>query len=106
MADLSETQLVSSTLFSNVRLDFFGPFTVMIGRRNEKCWCYLFTCLTVRAVHIEIVPKLDTDSCLNASMRFMARRGKPFKMIIDNGTNFLELKRNGRVYSSMEQGAN
>ena len=89
MADLPEERLVASTVFSNVGVDYFGPFTVKIGRRNEKRWCCLFTCLTVRAVHIKIVPKLNTDSCLNAIMRFIARRGKPVKMISDNGTNFV-----------------
>ena len=89
MADLPEERLVASTVFANVGVDYFGPFTVKIGRRNEKRWCCLFRCLTVRTVHIEIVPKLDTDCCLNAIMRFIARRGKPVKMISDNGTNFV-----------------
>ena len=43
----------------------------------------------MRAVHIEVVPKLDTDSCHNAIMRFIARRGKPNTIISDNGTNFV-----------------
>ena len=89
MADLPDERLVASTVFSNVGVDYFGPFTVKIGQRNEKRWFCLFTCLTVRAVHIEIVPKLDTDCCLNAIMRIIARRGKPVKMISDNGTNFV-----------------
>ena len=62
--------------------------------------------LTVRAIHIEIVPKLDTDSCLNANMRFIARRGKPIKMISDNGTNFVGADREFRVCRSMEQRKN
>ena len=41
------------------------------------------------AMHIEVVPKLDTDSCLNAIMRFIARRGKPSTILSDNGTNFV-----------------
>ena len=89
MTDLPEKRLVASTVFPNVGVDYFRPFTVKIGRRNEKRWCCLFTCLTVRAVHIEIVPKLDTDSCLNAIMRFIARKEQPVKMISDNGTNFV-----------------
>ena len=89
MADLPEERLDASTAFTNVGVDYFGPFIVKIGRRNEKRWCCLFTCLTVRAVHIEVVPKIDTDSCLNAIMRFIARRGKPSTMISDNGTNFV-----------------
>ena len=43
----------------------------------------------MRAVHIEVVPKLDTDSCLNAIMRFIAQRGKPNAMISDKRTNFV-----------------
>ena len=42
----------------------------------------------MRAVHIEVVPKLDTDSCLKTIMRFSARRGKSITIISDNGTNF------------------
>ena len=89
MADLPEERLVASTVFSNVGVYYFEPFTVNIGRRNENRWCCLFTCPTVRVVHIEIVPKLDTDCCLYAIMRFIARRGKPVIMISDNGTNFV-----------------
>ena len=89
MADLPEERLVASTVFSYVSVDYFRPFTVKIGRRNEKRWCCLFTCLIVRAVHIEIAPKLDTDSGLNAIMRFIARRGNPVKMINDNVINFV-----------------
>ena len=89
MADLPEERLDASTAFTNVGVDYFGPFIVKIGRRNEKRRCCLFTCLTMRAVHIEVVTKLDTDSCLNAIMRFTARRGKPITNISDNGTNFV-----------------
>ena len=98
MADLPEERLDASTAFTNVGVDYFGPFTVKIGRRNEKRWCFLFTCLTVRAVHIEVVPNLDTDSCLNAIMRFIARRGKPSTIISDNGTNFVGAEREFAEY--------
>ena len=89
MADLHEERLDASTAFTNIGVDHFGPFTVKIGRRKEKRWCCLFTCLTVRAVHIEVVHKLDTDSCLNAILRFIARTGKPSTIISDNVTDFV-----------------
>ena len=98
MADIPEERLDASTAFTNVGVDYFGPFTVKIGQRNEKRWCCLFTCLTVRAVHIEMVPKLDTDSCLNAILRFIARRGKPSKIISYNGTNFVGAEREFAEY--------
>ena len=91
VTDLPEERLDASTTFINVGVDFIGPFTVKIGRRNEKRLCCLFTCRTVRAVHIEVVPKLDTDSCLNAILRINARRSKPSTIISDNGQTLLKL---------------
>ena len=89
MTDLPEERLDASKTFTNVGVDYFGPFIVKFGRRIEKRWCCLFTCLTMRAVHIEVVHKMDTDSCLNAIMRFIARRAKPNTIFSDNGTNFV-----------------
>ena len=89
MADLPEERLGDSTAFTNAGVDYFGLFIVKIGGRNEKRVCCLFTCLTMRAVHIEVVPKLDTDSCLNAIMRFIAGRGIPSTIISDNWKNFV-----------------
>ena len=56
-------------------VDDFGPFEVKFLRRTLKRWCCLFTCLTMRAVHIEVTQSLDTESCLAAVTRFIARRG-------------------------------
>ena len=36
--------------FSHCGMDYFGPMIVKIGRRREKRWGCLFTCLTTRAV--------------------------------------------------------
>ena len=44
-------------------------------------------------MHIEVVPKLDTDSCLNAIIRFIARRGQTSTIISNNGTNFVGAER-------------
>ncbi len=54
-----------------------------------KRWCCLFTCLSTRAVHLEVYQSLDTDSCLNAIRRFIARRGRLKVIWSDNGTNFV-----------------
>ena len=98
MADLPEERLETIRPFTNVGVDYFGPFIVKIGRRQEKRWCCLFTCLAIRAVHLEIVPGLDSDSCLNAIARFIARRGKPKTILSDNGTNFVGAEREMREY--------
>ncbi|XP_055620081.1 uncharacterized protein LOC129764715 [Toxorhynchites rutilus septentrionalis] len=73
--------------FSYVGVDYFGPIEVALGRRVEKRWVVLFTCLTIRAVHLEIAHKLNTDSCIMAIRRFVLRRGPPIIIFSDNGTN-------------------
>ena len=93
MADLPEERLETIRPFTNVGVDYFGPFIVKIGRRQEKRWCCLFTCLAIRAVHLEVVPGLDSDSCLNAIARFIARRGKPKSNLSDKGTHFVGAER-------------
>ena len=74
--------------FTFVGIDYFGPLTVSVGRRREKRWGVIFTCLTVRAVHIEISYSLDTSSCILCIRNFVARRGIPREIYTDNGTNF------------------
>lgn len=74
--------------FSYTGLDFFGPMYVTVGRRREKRWGALFTCLTTRAVHIELIHTLTTDSAIMCLRRMAARRGWPVTIYSDNGTNF------------------
>ncbi|XP_022801565.1 uncharacterized protein LOC111339226 [Stylophora pistillata] len=50
--------------FSGV--DFFGPLMVKWGRGSAKRWGCLFSCLTTRAVFLELVPSLETDDFIMA----------------------------------------
>ena len=74
--------------FSHCGVDYFGPMLVKIGRRREKRWGVLFTCLTTRAIHLELAHSLTTSSAIMALQRLAARRGSPSVMYSDNGTNF------------------
>ena len=75
--------------FTNVGIDYFGPFAVKRGRGREKRYGCLFTCLTTRAVHAETAETMDTDSFINCLYRFMARRGEPRLLRSDNSSNFV-----------------
>ena len=83
--------------FYSIGLDCFGPYMVKYGRGNIKRYGCIFTCMTTRAVHIEKLDTLDSDSFINALRRFTSRRGTPHSIYCDNGTNIVgghnELKR-------------
>ncbi|XP_075254516.1 uncharacterized protein LOC142345935 [Convolutriloba macropyga] len=90
MADIpSERLAFQCPPFTNVGLDYFGPFHVTIRRSSEKRWGFLLTCLTTRAIHVEIAHSVDTNSCVMGIERFIARRGMPLVICFDNGTNFV-----------------
>ncbi|XP_059058147.1 uncharacterized protein LOC131851643 [Achroia grisella] len=86
--------------FSFVGLDYFGPVTVAVGRRREKRYVALFTCLSVRAIHLEIVHSLSSDAAIMALRRFIARRGTPSEIHSDNGTSFVGANRELRALYS------
>ncbi|XP_037930962.1 uncharacterized protein LOC119665788 [Teleopsis dalmanni] len=48
----------------------------------------LFTCAAIRAIHLELVKKLTTNSCIDALRRFIARRGCPETIMSDNAKTF------------------
>ena len=90
MADLPPERLVpDQPPFTFVGLDCFGPFLVKYRRSEVKRYGCVYTCFTTRAVHLEKLENLDTDSFLNSFRRFCARRGKPVKVWSDRGTNFV-----------------
>ncbi|XP_040169701.1 uncharacterized protein LOC120904045 [Anopheles arabiensis] len=89
MAPLPPARLaVGFRPFTHVGLDYFGHMTVKVGRSAVKRWVALFTCLTIRAVHLEVAHNLTTESCIACVRRFICRRGAPSVIYSDNGTNF------------------
>lgn len=75
--------------FAYTGVDCFGPMEVLKFRRKEKRWGILFTCLTTRAVYIELLTSMNTESCCGALESFIARRTMPLEFRSDNGTNFV-----------------
>jgi hypothetical protein len=93
MADLPVERAAEAPPFTYCAVDYFGPFTIKEGRKYMKKYGVLFTCLVVRAIHIETADSLETDSFLLALRRFVARRGPIREIRSDNATNFVGAER-------------
>lgn len=89
MSELPSDRLSIDPPFAHVGMHVFGPWPVMAqktrgGHAENKRWAILFTCLSTRAVHIEVVETMTTESF----RRFSAIRGRVKTLRSDRGTNF------------------
>lgn len=74
--------------FTHVGIDAFGPFQTRFKRGTDKKWGLIFTCLTYRAVHIEMIDSMSIEDCMLAIRNFLAAHGSVSKNFYsDNGTN-------------------
>lgn len=79
--------------FKDVGVDYAGPIN-SVSRQGRGCkivkvYIAIFICFTTKAIHLELVGDLTSNSYLLALRRFIARRGKPNHIYSDNGTSFV-----------------
>ena len=87
------TRRVTCSLQASIyqhRCRLFWPNLVKRGQVTEKRWGCIFSCRTTRAVHMEVVGSLSTDSFIMALRRFRGR-DSPFRQRIR--TNFVGANR-------------
>jgi len=89
MADLPSDRVEPTPPFSFCGMDSFGPFVTKQGRKEYKRYGLLFTCMCSRAVHIEMLEDLSTDSFLIGLRSFIAIRGTVTQIRSDQGSNFI-----------------
>jgi hypothetical protein len=96
MGDLPSDRVTQNRPFLISGVDFAGPISLKQGRgrgkRMVKAYIALFICMTTKAVHVELVGDLTTESFLNALKRLISRRGMVSKLYSDNATNFIGSK--------------
>ncbi|XP_018402067.1 PREDICTED: uncharacterized protein LOC108779200 [Cyphomyrmex costatus] len=96
MGDLPRDRFVCSRPFANSGVDYCGPFLIKEkmhrNRGKIKVYVSVFICLSSKAVHLELVSDLTTESFLATLKRFFSRRGKSNLILSDNATNFVGAK--------------
>ncbi|GFV71858.1 integrase catalytic domain-containing protein [Trichonephila clavipes] len=90
---LPALRVEQSAPFSVVEIDFGGPLHT---KDENKHYIVLFTWAVTRALHLELVNNLTTETFRLALRRFINRRGLCSKILTDNAKTFkrseLELK--------------
>ncbi|XP_056017422.1 uncharacterized protein LOC130053841 [Ostrea edulis] len=89
MADLPKDRVEPTPPFTYCGMDCFGPFLLKNGLREAKRYGLLFTCLCSRAIHIEMLDDMSTDSFINGLRCFTAIRGAVRHICSDQGSNFI-----------------
>ena len=95
MADLPTQRQFKTPPFLHCGMNVFGPFLVRHGKQTrfnpgtKKVWVLLVTCLYSRAVHLEILDSMTTESFKMAFQRFQDMRGECTYLRSDHGSNFM-----------------
>lgn len=88
MGELLAERTRRHRVFDNVGVDLLGPSRMKDKGKEEKVWIALFSCMASRAIHLELIEDLSASTFIMALRKFVARRGRPTKIISDNATNF------------------
>ncbi|XP_018332480.1 uncharacterized protein LOC108741982 [Agrilus planipennis] len=93
IGNLPEVRTQQVRPFTNVGVDYCGPFFIKEkknrNRNKIKVYVAVFICLSIKAIHLEIVSDLTTEGFIAALKRFIARRGLCESVHSDNATNFV-----------------
>ena len=71
MTSLSRDRLCEKPPLIYCGVDLFGPFVTKEGRKELTRYGALFPCLSSRAINIETVASLNTDSFILCFRRFI-----------------------------------
>lgn len=102
MGELPQSRLTPARPFKRSGVEYAGPFKIKArgGRCKiiEKGYIAVFVCLVTKAVHLEVVSSLSSESFIHAFVRFIGRRGHCSLLMSDHGTNFIGADRELRGY--------
>ncbi len=93
MGQLPLDRITPGIVFEKVGVDFAGPMYLKLGHTRKptivKSYVSVFVALSVKAVHLELVSDMTSSAFIACLRRFVARRGRPFVIWSDHGSNFV-----------------
>ncbi|XP_048481684.1 uncharacterized protein LOC119693389 [Plutella xylostella] len=93
MGELPKVRVTPARAFIRSGVDFAGPFHVLFskgrGAKTNKAYIAIFICMATKAIHLELVGDMTSQSFIGAFKRFVARRGICSDLWSDQGRNFV-----------------
>ncbi|CAG4951544.1 unnamed protein product [Colias eurytheme] len=106
MGQLPESRVTAHRPFLRSGVDYAGPISVRTakgrGHHATKGYICLFICMATRAIHLEAVSDMTSETFLAAFKRFVARRGHVAELWSDNGTTFVGSARELKNFLHLE----
>ena len=79
----------TSTPYSNIFLDYFGPYLVKQGNEKVKVWVLCITCLWSRSINLKVCLDLSVVEFLRTFQINVYEYGMPEKVFSDLGTQLV-----------------
>jgi len=67
-----KNRVSESAPFTYTGIDYFGPLYIKSATGSEKVWVCLYTCLVIRAIHLELMLDMTTEQFLLGFRRCVA----------------------------------
>ena len=84
VTDLPKHRVDMIRPYKHTGLDYTGHIFVRSNNKDIKMYLLIFTCLSIRAIHIEIVPDMTANQFVLALIRFVNLYGIPSHIYSDN----------------------
>ena len=91
-ANLSKNRMKFIRVFENTGIDFTGSVLVLNEKTGnlDKMYILIFTCLNIRAIHLELIPDMSVKHFLLAFQRFCNLYSIPNYLYSDNARTFVK----------------
>ncbi|GBL75284.1 hypothetical protein AVEN_194507-1 [Araneus ventricosus] len=97
MGNLPKEIITPDKVFSSTGIDLCGPFLIKNKYQRKgpeiKVYVCIFICLVTKAIRLEIISDLTSQSLIATLKRFISRRGICHKIFSDNGSNMVGANR-------------
>lgn len=102
----SKAQVELFRPFKHVGVDFTKHWWVKVkgSTQAQKMFIIIYVCLNIRAIHLDLISDMSTDSFIKSFQRFVCRFGVPDVVYSDNAKSFIQGMKTFEAFVTSENG--